>query len=139
VRLAGENSTTNGNDPAACRAQKCPETERASEQRKDWSERGANLLFGMEGSGTESLGELETVGHGSPSEDLVDIVLAPGVMSIRRATELHNICITTQRHSRTLNGTQEVPSVQLKPLTTTSAVPLQGGGRRFDPYSAHSR
>jgi hypothetical protein len=26
-----------------------------------------------------------------------------------------NICITTQRHSRTLNGTQEVPSIRLKP------------------------
>jgi hypothetical protein len=50
---------------------------------------------------------------------------------------LHNICITTQRHSRTLNGTQEVPSVQLKALTSTALAPLQGGGRRFDPYSAH--
>jgi hypothetical protein len=30
-----------------------------------------------------------------------------------------------------------VPSVQLKPLTGRSAAPLQGEGRRFDPYSAH--
>ena len=49
----------------------------------------------------------------------------------------NNICITSQRHSRTLNGTQEVPSVKLKALTSTSPAPLQGADRRFDPYSAH--
>jgi hypothetical protein len=27
--------------------------------------------------------------------------------------------------------------VQVKPLTSIALPPLQGGGRRFDPYSAH--
>jgi hypothetical protein len=54
-----------------------------------------------------------------------------------RGDQLHNICITTQRHSRALKGTQGVPSVQPKPLSSMSLAHLQGGGRRFDPYSAH--
>src|SRR4051812_31968546 len=37
----------------------------------------------------------------------------------------HNICITTQRHSTTLNGTREVPSVQLKALTSRAAAPYK--------------
>jgi hypothetical protein len=61
-----------------------------------------------------------------------------GIQS-RSGDQLHNICITTQRHSRTLNGTQETPPVQLKALTSMFLAPLQGGGRRFDPYSAHSK
>jgi hypothetical protein len=56
-----------------------------------------------------------------------------------RATVLHNNCITTHGHSETLTGTQEVRAVQLKRLTSTFLPPLQGGGRRFDSYSAHEQ
>jgi hypothetical protein len=70
--------------------------------------------------------------------------LVSGIAVDRRAVpkagyRLHNSCITTHGHSETLTGTQEVRAVQLKRLTSTFLPPLQGGGRRFDPYSAHTR
>jgi hypothetical protein len=50
---------------------------------------------------------------------------------------VHNICITTQRHSGVLRGTQRnsIPAGQRS--DQRFHVPLQGEGRGFEPLSAH--
>ena len=52
---------------------------------------------------------------------------------------LHNIGITTHAPSAEPRGTQEVHPGHDTSLTCVDTLPLQGGGRRFKPCSAHRR
>ena len=50
---------------------------------------------------------------------------------------LHNMCITTQRHSKVLSGTHDTPFPQLNALTCAFVSPLLGEDRGVDSLSAH--